>query len=67
MMLVCLAYGRYEHVVQKDGTVDKWASGQDYFSSGRLTGNLNSSIFSEESSEHALTRGIHVYSIFTHK
>jgi len=45
MMLVCLASGRDEHVVQTDGTVDRWASGQDDTSSGRLTGNLKSSIF----------------------
>jgi len=38
MMLVCLASGQDEHVVRTDGTVDKWTS-------GRLTGNLKSSIF----------------------
>jgi hypothetical protein len=43
------------------------ASGRDDTSSGRLTGNLNSSIFSAESSENALTSGILVYSTFTHK
>jgi hypothetical protein len=32
------------HVVRTDGTVDRWASGRDDTSSGRLTGNLNSSI-----------------------
>jgi hypothetical protein len=45
MMLVCLASGRDEHVVRTDGTVDKWASGRDDTSSGRLTGNLKSFIF----------------------
>jgi len=28
-MLVCLASGRDEHVVRTNGTVDRWASGQD--------------------------------------
>jgi len=37
-MLVCLASGLDEDVVRTDGTVDRWAS-------GRLTGNLKSSIF----------------------
>jgi hypothetical protein len=37
--------GRDEHVVQTDGTVDRWTSGRDNTSSGRLTGNLKSSIF----------------------
>jgi hypothetical protein len=45
MMLVCLASGRDEHVVQKDGTVDRWTSRRDDTSSGRLTGNLKYSIF----------------------
>jgi len=45
MMLVCLVSGRDEHVVRTDGTVDRWASGWDDTSSGRLTGNLKSSIF----------------------
>jgi hypothetical protein len=45
MMLVCLASGRDEHVVQTDGTVDRWTSGWDDTSSGLLTGNLKSSIF----------------------
>jgi hypothetical protein len=45
MMLVCLASGRDEHVVQTDGTVDRWASGRDDTFSGRLIGNLKSSIF----------------------
>jgi hypothetical protein len=45
MMLVCLASGRDEHVVQTDGTVDRWTSGRDDTSSGWLTGNLKSSIF----------------------
>jgi hypothetical protein len=44
-MLVCLASGRDEHVVRTDGTVDRWASGWDDTSSGRLTRNLKSSIF----------------------
>jgi hypothetical protein len=68
-MLVCLASGRDEHFVRTDGTVDRWASGRDDTLSGRLTGNLKSSIFfhSAESSENALTSGIHVYNIFTHK
>jgi hypothetical protein len=44
-MLVCLASGSDEHVVWTDGTVDRWASGWDDTSSGRLTGNLKSSIF----------------------
>jgi hypothetical protein len=69
MMLVCLASSRDEHVVRTDGTVDRWTSGWDDTSSGMLTGNLKSSIFfrSAESSENALTSGIPVYSIFTHK
>jgi hypothetical protein len=69
MMLVCVASGRDEHVVQTDGTVDRWTSGRDNTSSGRLTGSLKSSIFfrSAESSENALTSGIPIYSIFTHK
>jgi hypothetical protein len=45
MMLVCLASSQDEHVVQTDGTVDRWASGRDDTSSRRLTGNLKSSIF----------------------
>jgi hypothetical protein len=45
MMLVCLASGRDEHVVRTDGTVDRWTSRRDDTSSGRLTGNLKSSIF----------------------
>jgi hypothetical protein len=45
MMLVCLASGRDEHVVRTNGTVDRWASGWDDMSSGRLTGNQKSSIF----------------------
>jgi hypothetical protein len=45
MMLVCLAFGWDEHVVQTDGIVDRWASGRDDTSSGRLTGKLKSSIF----------------------
>jgi hypothetical protein len=45
MMMVCLASGQDEHVVRTDGTVDIWASGWDDTSSGRLTGNLKSSIF----------------------
>jgi hypothetical protein len=45
MMLVCLAFGRDEHVVQMDGTVDIWASGQDDTSSGWLIEKLKSSIF----------------------
>jgi hypothetical protein len=68
-MLVCLASGRDEHVVQMDGTVDRWASEREDTSCGRLTGNLK--IFylfrSAESSEKALTSGITVYNIFTHK
>jgi len=44
-MVVCLASGRDEHVVRTDGTVDRWVSGWDNTSSGRLTGNLKSSIF----------------------
>jgi hypothetical protein len=44
MMLVCLASGQDEHVVRTDGTVDRWESGWDDMSSGRLTGNLKSSI-----------------------
>jgi len=44
-MLVCLVSGRDEHIVRKDGTVARWASGQDDTSSGRLTGKLKSSIF----------------------
>jgi hypothetical protein len=62
MMLVCLASGRDEHVVRTDGTVDRWTSGR---------ADRESEIFylfrSAESSENALTSGIHVYSIFTHK
>jgi hypothetical protein len=45
MILVCLASSRDEHVVRTDGTVDRWASELDDTSSGRLTGNLKSSIF----------------------
>jgi hypothetical protein len=45
MMLVYLASGRDEHVVRKYGTVDRWTSGRNDTSSGRLTGNLKSSIF----------------------
>jgi hypothetical protein len=69
MMLVCLASGRDEHVVWTDGTVDKWGSGWDDTSSGRLIGNLKSSIFFAVQSllKNALTSGIPVYSIFTHK
>jgi hypothetical protein len=44
MMLVCLASGRDEHVVRTDGTVDRWTYGRDDMSSGRLTGNMKSSI-----------------------
>jgi hypothetical protein len=55
------------HVVQTDGTMDRWAFGRDDTSSGRLTGNLKSSIFNAESSENALTSGIPVYSTFTYK
>jgi hypothetical protein len=42
MMLVCLASGQDEHVVLTDGTLDRWTSGRDDTSSGRLTGNLKS-------------------------
>jgi hypothetical protein len=45
MMLVCLASGRDEHIIWTDGTVNRWTSGLDDTSSGRLTGNLKSSIF----------------------
>jgi hypothetical protein len=45
MMLFCLASGQDEHVVRTDGTVDRWTSGWDDTSSGRLAGNLKSSIF----------------------
>jgi len=45
MILVCPASGQDEHVVRTDGTVDRWTSGRDNMSSGRLTGNLKSSIF----------------------
>jgi len=45
MMLVCLASGRDEHIVRTDGIVNRWTSGWDDTSSGRLTGNLKSSIF----------------------
>jgi hypothetical protein len=45
MMLVCLASGRNEHVIRTEGTVDRWTFGLDDTSSGRLTGNLKSSIF----------------------
>jgi len=45
MMLVYLASGRDENVVRTDGTVDRWTSGWDDTSYGRLTGNLKSSIF----------------------
>jgi hypothetical protein len=45
MMLVCLASGQDEHVVRTDGIVDRWTFGLDDMSSGRLTGNLKSSIF----------------------
>jgi hypothetical protein len=55
------------HVVRTDGTVDRWASWRDDTSSGRLIGNQNSSIFSAESSENALTSGILVYSNITRK
>jgi len=62
MMLVCLASCRDEHVVRKDGTVDRWTSGRV---------DRESEIFylfrSAESSENALTSGISIYSIFTHK
>jgi hypothetical protein len=66
--LVFLASGRERHVVRTDGTVDRWASERDDTSSGRLTGNLKSSIFFRcaESSENALTSGIRVYNIITH-
>jgi hypothetical protein len=37
--------GRKRYVVRTDGKVDRWASGWDDTSSGRLTGNLKSSIF----------------------
>jgi hypothetical protein len=33
------------HVLRTDGTVNRWASGRDNTLSGRLTGNLKSSIF----------------------
>jgi len=37
----CLSDVRTEwHIIRTDGTVDKWASGQDDTSSGQLTGNL---------------------------
>jgi hypothetical protein len=57
------------HVVWTNGAVDRWVSGQDNTSSGWLTGNLKSSIFfrSAESSKNALTSGISIYSMFTHK
>jgi hypothetical protein len=42
MMLVCLASGQDEHVVLTDGTLDRWTSGRDDTSSGRLTGILKS-------------------------
>jgi hypothetical protein len=45
MILVCLASGRGEHVVRTDGTLDRWTSQRDDTSSGRLIGNLKSSIF----------------------
>jgi hypothetical protein len=45
MMLVCLASGRDEHVVRTNGTVDRWGSGRDNTSFGRITENLKSSIF----------------------
>jgi hypothetical protein len=45
MMLVCLASGRDEHVVQTDEIVDRWASGRDDTSSRQLTGKLKSFIF----------------------
>jgi hypothetical protein len=44
IMLVYLAFGRDEHIVRAYGTMDRWTFGWDDTSSGRLTGNLKSSI-----------------------
>jgi hypothetical protein len=39
--LVCLGFWTVWHIVRTDGRVDRWASGRDDTSSGRLTGNQN--------------------------
>jgi hypothetical protein len=70
MMLVCLASGRDDTSSGriKQWTDGQWASGRDNTSSGA---DREFEIFylfrSAESSENALTSGIPVYSIFTHK
>jgi len=61
MMLVCLASGRDE---TSSGRMEQWTDGRTdgmARSSGRLTGNLNSSDL------QTLNSGIPVYSIFTIK
>jgi hypothetical protein len=61
MMLVCLASGRDD---TSSGRMEQWTDGRPdgmARSSGRLTGNLNSSHL------HTLNSGIHVYNIVTLK
>jgi hypothetical protein len=61
MMLVCLASGRDG---MSSGRMEQWTDGRPdgmARSSGRLTGNLNSSDL------HTLKSGIPVYNIFTFK
>jgi hypothetical protein len=61
MMLVCLAFGRYD---TSSGRMEQWTDRRPdgmAQSSGRLTGNLNSSDL------QTLNNGIPVYSIFTLK
>jgi hypothetical protein len=61
MMLVCLASGRDD---MSSGGMEKWTDGRPdgmARSSGRLTGNLNSSDL------QTLNNGIPVYNIFTLK
>jgi hypothetical protein len=61
LMLVCLASGRYD---TSSGRMEQWIDGRPdgmARSSGRLTGNLNSSVL------QTLNSGIPVYIIFTFK
>jgi hypothetical protein len=53
------------HVIRTDGTVDRWAFGRDDTSSGRLIGNLNSSIVQSLLKMHwqvesLFTAGLHI-------
>jgi hypothetical protein len=60
-MLVCLAFGRYD---TSSGRMEQWTDGRPdgiVRSSGRLTGNLNSSDFADsEKVESLFTTSLHL-------